>query len=84
MKDHIAPYVFKLLALLPLGALRTLGALMGWGMWLFKTRAAKITLENLSLCFPELTPADRQQLAKQSLQETAKTAMEAGAIWRNS
>lgn len=84
MKDQLAPSLFKFLALLPLGALRALGGVMGWVVWVFKTRAAKITLENLSLCFPELTPAERQQLAKQSLQETAKTAMEAGAIWRNS
>lgn len=84
MTDHLAPTVFKLLALLPLGVLRVLGSLLGWSMWVFKTRAAKITLENLSLCFPELTPVERKQLAQDSLQETAKTAMEAGAIWRNS
>lgn len=84
MKDQIAPYVFKLLALLPLGMLRALGDFMGWCMWVCKSRAALITLENLFICFPELTPAERNRLAKQSLQETAKTAMEAGAIWRNS
>lgn len=84
MKDHIAPYLFKLLALLPLGALRVLGSFMGWCMWVFKSRAALITLENLAICFPELTSTERNRLAKRSLQETAKTAMEAGAIWRNS
>jgi Kdo2-lipid IVA lauroyltransferase/acyltransferase len=84
VKDQLAPLVFKLLALLPLGVLRAVGGLMGRVMWITRSRAAKVTLENLRLCFPELSPQERDQLAQQSLQETAKTAMEAGAIWRNS
>lgn len=84
MKDHLAPLIFKLLALLPLGLLRALGHVIGNLMWLAKGRAAKVTQENIQLCFPDLTPAEQQQLAQQSLRETAKTAMEAGAIWRNS
>lgn len=84
MKDHLAPLLFKLLALLPLGLLRALGNLVGNLMWWFNSRAAKVTRENIALCFPELSPAEHTALARQSLQETAKTAMEAGAIWRNS
>lgn len=84
MKDHLAPALFKLLALLPLGALRALGSAVGLLMWLLNGRAAKVTRENIALCFPELSPAELTTLTRQSLQETAKTAMEAGAIWRNS
>nr|WP_324257350.1 lysophospholipid acyltransferase family protein [Cellvibrio fontiphilus] len=84
MKDHIAPLLIKLIAHLPLGVLRFMGSLLGRCLWLLNSRAAKITRENISLCFPELSPAAQQSLAKQSLQETGKTAMEAGAIWRNS
>ncbi|MDF3013607.1 MAG: lipid biosynthesis lauroyl acyltransferase [Cellvibrio sp.] len=84
MKDQLAPALFKLLALLPLGLLRALGAALGSLMWLFNGRAAKVTRENIALCFPELSAAGQSHLARQSLQETAKTAMEAGAIWRNS
>lgn len=84
MKDHIAPLLFKLLALLPLGVLRALGWAIGSLMWLIKGRAAKVTRENIAICFPELSPAEQATLARHSLQETAKTAMEAGAIWRNS
>ncbi len=53
-------------------------------MWLLNGRAAKVTRENIALCFPELSPAEQTTLTRQSLKETAKTAMEAGAIWRNS
>lgn len=84
MKDQLAPALFKLLALLPLGLLRALGAALGSLMWLINGRAAKVTRENIALCFPELSAAGQSRLARQSLQETAKTAMEAGAIWRNS
>jgi len=84
MKDHIAPYLFKFLALLPLSLLRALGSGIGWCLWVFNTRAAKITQENLALCFPELSPEERQQLGKKSVQETLKTALEAGSIWRHS
>lgn len=84
MKDQLAPALFKLLALLPLGLLRALGAALGSLMWLINGRAAKVTCENIALCFPELSAAGQTRLARQSLQETAKTAMEAGAIWRNS
>jgi len=84
MKDQLAPALFKLLALLPLGLLRALGAALGSLMRLLNGRAAKVTRENIALCFPELAPAEQARLVRQSLQETAKTAMEAGAIWRNS
>lgn len=84
MKDHLAPALFKLLARLPLGVLRSLGSFSGELMWLANSRAAKVTRANIALCFPELVPAEQTALARQSLRETAKTAMEAGAIWSNS
>jgi KDO2-lipid IV(A) lauroyltransferase len=84
MKDFLAPLIFKLLALFPLGLLRAIGSFIGTLIWWNNGRATKITRENIVLCFPELSPAEQQALAKQSLQETAKTAMEAAAIWRRS
>lgn len=84
MKDHVAPLLIKLLALLPLPLLRLLGDWLGRCWWRLNGRAARFTRENIALCLPELSPAQQQELAQQSLRETAKTAMEAGAIWRNS
>jgi len=43
--------------------------------------SARITRTNLGLCFPELTQPQLDQLAKDSLIETAKTACELGRIW---
>lgn len=84
MKNHLAPLLVKAMALLPLGLLRSIGSLLGRIVWWMNDRSAKVTRTNIALCFPELVPAEQTRLAQQSLQETAKTAMEAGAIWRNS
>lgn len=83
MKDWLTLMVFRLLARLSLPASRALGAAIGSLLWLTKSRAAQVTLKNLSLCYPALSPREREQLAKQSLQETGKTAAEASAIWKN-
>lgn len=84
MKDQLAPFLVKAMARLPLGLLRALGYLLGTLVWWMNGRSAKVTRINIGLCFPELSPAEQNLLCKQSLRETAKTAAEAGAIWRNS
>lgn len=84
MKNHLAPLLVKAMAHLPLGLLRGIGSLIGRVMWWTNGRSAAVTSTNIALCFPELSPAEQARLASQSLQETAKTAMEAGAVWRNS
>lgn len=82
MKNHLALLIIKLTSLLPLGMLRLLGTGLGYCHWILNTRAKKTTLINLEICFPEMRPAERQTLAKQSLCETMKTLLEAGRIWR--
>ncbi len=84
MKNHLAPLLVKAMAHLPLGLLRSIGSALGRVVWWMNGRSAKVTRTNIALCFPELSSAEQIALSKQSLQETAKTAMEAGAIWRNS
>lgn len=84
MKNHLAPLLVKAMAHLPLGLLRGIGGLAGRVVWWINGRSATVTRTNIAICFPELSPAEQTRLAQQSLEETAKTAMEAGAIWRNS
>ncbi len=84
MKNHLAPLLVKAMAHLPLGLLRSIGNASGSVVWWMNGRSAKVTRTNIALCFPELNPAEQIALSKQSLQDTAKTAMEAGAVWRNS
>lgn len=84
MKNHLAPLLVKASAQLPLGLLRAIGGVIGRLVWWTNSRSAQVTKTNIALCFPELAPIAQLALSKQSLQETAKTAMEAGSIWRNS
>lgn len=84
MKDSIVPLLFKGFALLPLGLLRAIGNLVGTISYYTNGRSAEVTRINLRACFSELTESELNSLVRSSLQETAKTAMEAGAIWRNS
>lgn len=84
MKNYLAPLLVKASAQLPLGLLRAIGGVIGRLVWWTNSRSAQVTKTNIALCFPELAPIAQLALSKQSLQETAKTAMEAGSIWRNS
>lgn len=72
---------FRLLSLCPVGLLHWLGKGLGELLWLLNTRSKKVTEENLSICFPHMTAAERQRLAKASLWHLAMTALELGPIW---
>ena len=71
-----------LLGVLPLWCNRKLGALLGYLAWLSGAKAAKLCLDNIASCFPELTGTQQRQLAKHSMIETGKTAGETASIWR--
>jgi len=81
VSGYISVLLLKSLALLPLSWVRLLGALIGSLAWWTGGRAVNTTLTNLALCYPEMRETQRRQLAKQSLRETAKTALEAALIW---
>jgi KDO2-lipid IV(A) lauroyltransferase len=55
----------------------------GIGRLAFRFRRARCVIEaNLRLCFPELSDAERDALARENLIETVKTFAELGAMWR--
>jgi KDO2-lipid IV(A) lauroyltransferase len=81
MKEAALILFLRFLALLPLGAVRALGALLAKLCWMLQTRMARTTLTNLELCFPALSAQERQALAKASLKQTFQTITEAGAVW---
>lgn len=57
---------------------------MGRLLWWSNGRARKVTEINLALCLPEMSRAERQQLARRSLAATAITACETAFIWTRS
>lgn len=74
--------LIKGLGCLPLAWVRGLGSFIGWLSWLLQTRLATTTATNLAICYPQLSPLEIRALAKQSLMETSKTALEACLVWQ--
>jgi len=77
----LAVVALRLLAYLPLGLSRWLGAMVGRYNYWAHSRISKITEENLQLCFPEMDAQLRRALMKKSLMNMGKTLNEAASIW---
>lgn len=70
-----------MLSWIPLRALHALADLIGSVVHALPTETRRVTLINLERVFPELTPAERKRLARQSVQETIKAGFELGHMW---
>ncbi len=84
-KDHLkATFIMgavRIMALPPFGFMQKVGATIGWFLWRFNVRLAKISRINIKLCLPQLTDNQAEELVKKSLIETGKTAGEMSNIW---
>lgn len=84
IKEALIKGIFFCLSHLPLSLGRSLGRLIGWLFWLVPNNYnRKVTLTNIRLCFPELSPAAQKQLAKDSLQQTGMLMVEVAGIWKH-
>src|SRR5690554_255040 len=81
LRGQLAAYALRLLALLPLSLSRHLGVLLGWGAWHLNGRSRKVSEVNIDICFSDLDSAARQQLVRNSLIETGKSATELAYLW---
>ncbi|QCF25023.1 lysophospholipid acyltransferase family protein [Hydrocarboniclastica marina] len=81
IKIQMIRWLLRLLSLLSLPAAQKLGAVAGRIAWRVAGRARQVTRVNIDACFPELTPGERERLARDSLIETAKTALEIPLMW---
>lgn len=68
-------------AWLPLPLLHGVGALLAALLWLIPNQLKAVSLRNLERCLPELPPAQRRRLARQSLSQSMQAVLEASAIW---
>ena len=71
----------RTIALLPLPAIRWLGAALGTLLWPLARERRQITLRNLELCFPALSAQERVALAKQNFRNTASGFLETAKVW---
>lgn len=71
----------RALSYLPLSALQRLGSWLGSLLYVLNGSQRQTTEANLSHCFPDRTPAERDALVRASLRESGKVAVEMAAIW---
>lgn len=83
LKGRMVIGLIKSIGLLPLGAARMLGSLIGLILWWRQGKASRVTLENLQIAYPELEERERRILARQSMIETGKLAIEVCVIQRH-
>ncbi len=81
MKRRILLGAFYLASWMPRWLAQRMGRLLGRVLWLANTEARRVTEINLRLCYPALTEAEREGLARQSLIATAMTALETPKVW---
>ncbi len=74
----------KLLALLPMRVIATAsGPLSTLGWWLAKSRR-RVALTNLRLCFPHMSEAERETIARAHFRAYMQAALEYGFLWNAS
>jgi len=73
--------VLKAFASLPWGGVQTVGAAIGWLMWKLPNRSRDVVRINLAKCFPELSPAEREELTGASLKGIGRSFTESACAW---
>jgi len=81
LKESLAVGFIKVASHFPLSLSRALGTAIGVVMAHSNSRFASVTRKNIELCLPELSAAERERLAKQSMIETCQLALEVPAVW---
>lgn len=81
MRALLLKTFLRLCACLPLRGARFMGRCIGRLLVLIPNRSRMVTHVNLRTCFPDMSPADRERLARRSLIETGMTVTEMGSLW---
>ncbi len=81
MTAFLIDATMRLLALMPLWMNQAVGRWIGRLAWWTNSSARRITLINLSLCYPNMPRQERERLAKSSLLQTGMLLTECAWIW---
>ncbi|TDJ32814.1 MAG: hypothetical protein E2O56_04570 [Gammaproteobacteria bacterium] len=81
MRARIGILFFRLMALLPLGGVQTMGSMIGRMLYRLGHREKHVTRMNLSLCYPDLDDATREQMVREVLIEGGRSLAELGPCW---
>ena len=71
----------KALAFLPLAWIRALGAGLGWLLYRLVASRRRVVLTNLAMCFPALSTAERERLAKRTFVCFSQAWLDRAWLW---
>jgi KDO2-lipid IV(A) lauroyltransferase len=81
LRDFTIVALLRVLSWLPFSVLQILGNALGSVLYIFRSRNRYTIESNLLYCFPEWSAPERDAVTRRTLKETAKNALEIGAIW---
>jgi len=81
MTESFALALLRLLSWLPLSLLHRLAVPLAWIARLLPWRGHSVVRTNLTICFPELSEAERERLYRQHMVEMMRLVLESGAVW---
>ncbi|MBY6190819.1 lysophospholipid acyltransferase family protein [Microbulbifer agarilyticus] len=84
IKGQLAAGALKLIGQLPLKWSRRLGGFTGHCAVATRANSLRVSRINLAHCYPEMQEKAREQLARQSVVNTAMTGFEVASLWRQS
>jgi Kdo2-lipid IVA lauroyltransferase/acyltransferase len=82
--SHAGVLFMRVLAPLPLPMVRGMGWMLGRLLFLVARRRRRVVLKNLTLCFPELSEAEREQLARRVIVCFAQAWLDRSWLWHGS
>lgn len=78
---YLAIFILWLLSYLPYPFVARLGESLGSLAFLFPSKRKRIVLSNLQVCFPEWTPTQRLNIARQTFRYVVRSFAERGMLW---
>jgi KDO2-lipid IV(A) lauroyltransferase len=81
---HVALWLMRCTAVLPLSWVRALGWLLGGVLYTVVGSRRRVVLINLRLCFPHWSEAQVRQVARQTFDYFAKAWLDRGWLWHGS
>jgi Kdo2-lipid IVA lauroyltransferase/acyltransferase len=84
MISQVGLKLFQLLGFLPLPVLRAIGLLLGIALYLGARWRRHVVLQNLRVCFPQKSEAQRLAIAKQAFVYFAQAWLDRSWLWHRS
>ena len=77
-------WLVKKLRFLTVGQRDRLARIVGWVLWWCIPKRRRVTLTNLRVCFPELSDAERERLARRVYVRLGRAALDHSVLWEAS